>query len=59
LKPAAADLGYYCDAESASGVAWYYLAAINLIDTRFGSIDGVRIAGAGPHAAQRSPGLMG
>jgi hypothetical protein len=50
--PAAADefLGYYHDAESASGVGWYYLVAINLIETRFGSIDGVSTAGTGSHA---------
>jgi membrane-bound lytic murein transglycosylase B len=39
-------LGYYREAESASGVGWNYLAAINLIETRFGSIDGVSTAGA-------------
>ena len=46
--PAPADelLGYYRDAEAASGVGWNYLAAINLIETRFGSIDGVSTAGA-------------
>ena len=38
--PAPADelLGYYREAEAASGVGWNYLAAINLIETRFGSI---------------------
>jgi hypothetical protein len=46
--PAPADelLGYYHDAESESGVGWNYLAAINLIETRFGSIIGVSTAGA-------------
>ncbi|WP_424751904.1 lytic transglycosylase domain-containing protein [Mycobacterium sp.] len=46
--PAPADqlLGYYHDAESASGVGWNYLAVINLIETRFGSIDGDSTAGA-------------
>jgi membrane-bound lytic murein transglycosylase B len=46
--PAPADelLGYYREAEAASGVGWNYLAAINLIETRFGSIDGVSTAGA-------------
>jgi membrane-bound lytic murein transglycosylase B len=39
-------LGYYREAESASGVSWNYLAAINLIETRFGSIDGDSVAGA-------------
>jgi membrane-bound lytic murein transglycosylase B len=46
--PAPADqlLGCYHEAESASGVGWNYLAAINLIETRFGSINGVSTAGA-------------
>lgn len=46
--PAPADqlLSYYHEAESASGVGWNYLAAINLIETRFGSIQGVSTAGA-------------
>jgi hypothetical protein len=44
--PAEALLGYYREAESASGVGWNYLAAINLIETRFGSINGVSTAGA-------------
>ncbi len=46
--PAPADelLGDYHNAESASGVGWNYLAAINLIETRFGSINGVSTAGA-------------
>ena len=44
--PAEELLGYYHEADSASGVGWNYLAAINLIETRFGSIDGVSTAGA-------------
>jgi Transglycosylase SLT domain len=44
--PAEELLGYYREAESASGVGWNYLAAINLIETRFGSINGVSTAGA-------------
>ena len=44
--PAEELLGYYREAEAASGVGWNYLAAINLIETRFGSIDGVSTAGA-------------
>jgi membrane-bound lytic murein transglycosylase B len=44
--PAEELLGDYHEAESASGVGWNYLAAINLIETRFGSIDGVSVAGA-------------
>ena len=39
-------LGYYREAEAATGVAWNYLAAINLIETRLGSIAGVSTAGA-------------
>ncbi len=46
VHPADELLGYYRDAEAASGVGWNYLAAINLIETRFGSIDGVSTAGA-------------
>jgi membrane-bound lytic murein transglycosylase B len=46
--PAPADelLSYYHQAESESGVGWNYLAAINLIETRFGSIHGASTAGA-------------
>ena len=39
-------LGYYRDSEAATGVSWNVLAAINFIETRFGSIDGVSTAGA-------------
>lgn len=39
-------LGYYHAAEAESGVGWNYLAAINFIETRFGSIAGVSTAGA-------------
>jgi membrane-bound lytic murein transglycosylase B len=46
--PAPADqlLSYYHAAESASGVGWNYLAAINLIESHFGSIVGLSTAGA-------------
>jgi membrane-bound lytic murein transglycosylase B len=44
--PAQELLGVYRDSEAASGVGWNYLAAINLIETHFGSIDGVSTAGA-------------
>jgi membrane-bound lytic murein transglycosylase B len=44
--PAYQLMGYYREAEAANGVDWNYLAAINLIETRFGSIDGVSTAGA-------------
>nr|WP_244897723.1 transglycosylase SLT domain-containing protein [Mycobacterium alsense] len=48
VPPAPADelLGYYHQAEAESGVGWNYLAAINLIETRLGSIVGVSTAGA-------------
>jgi hypothetical protein len=39
-------LSYYRQSESESGVGWNYLAAINLIETRLGSIVGVSTAGA-------------
>ena len=44
--PAEELLAYYREAESASGVGWNYLAAINLIETRFGRIHGMSPAGA-------------
>jgi membrane-bound lytic murein transglycosylase B len=46
--PAPADelLSDYHQTESETGVGWNYLAAINLIETRLGSIDGVSSAGA-------------
>jgi len=48
VPPAPADqlMGFYREAEAASGVPWNYLAAINLIETHFGSIAGVSTAGA-------------
>lgn len=48
VAPAPADelLAYYRDAEAASGVGWNYLAAINLIETRLGSVVGPSSAGA-------------
>ena len=48
VPPAPADelMAYYREAEAASGVGWNYLAAINLIETRFGSIEGTSTAGA-------------
>ncbi|WP_156688368.1 lytic transglycosylase domain-containing protein [Mycobacterium sp. Marseille-P9652] len=39
-------MGDYHQAEAESGVGWNYLAAINLVETRFGSIVGVSTAGA-------------
>jgi membrane-bound lytic murein transglycosylase B len=48
VAPAPADelLAYYREAEAASGVGWNYLAAINLIETRLGSVVGPSSAGA-------------
>jgi hypothetical protein len=48
VPPAPAEqlLGFYHQAESETGVAWNYLAAINLVETRLGSIDGVSTADA-------------
>ena len=39
-------LGYYRDAEAATGIAWYWLAAIHLQETRMGRIIGTSSAGA-------------
>lgn len=44
--PAQDLLRHYREAESAFGVGWSYLAAINLIETGFGRIAGVSSAGA-------------
>jgi hypothetical protein len=44
--PAEELLGNYREAEAATGVGWNYLAAINLVETKFGSIAGVSTAGA-------------
>lgn len=48
IAPAPFDelVGYYHEAEAATGVAWNYLAAINFVETRFGSINGTSNAGA-------------
>jgi membrane-bound lytic murein transglycosylase B len=39
-------LGYYREAEAATGVPWAYLAAINLVESRMGRIAGASSAGA-------------
>jgi soluble lytic murein transglycosylase-like protein len=44
--PANKLLGYYREAQAATGVGWNYLAAINLIETGLGRIVGVSPAGA-------------
>ncbi|GAB1811354.1 hypothetical protein MUNTM_03910 [Mycobacterium sp. MUNTM1] len=44
--PAGELLNYYHQAETESGVGWNYLAAINFVESRFGSIVGASTAGA-------------
>ncbi len=44
--PAEQLLAYYHDAETTTGVPWYYLASINLVETRMGRINGLSTAGA-------------
>jgi membrane-bound lytic murein transglycosylase B len=44
--PANELLGYYREAQAATGVGWNYLAAINLIETGLGRVVGVSPAGA-------------
>ncbi len=44
--PAAELLDYYRMAEEETGVPWQYLAAINLVETRMGRIEGLSTAGA-------------
>jgi hypothetical protein len=44
--PAAELRRYYREAERRYGVDWEYLAAINLVETGFGRIDGTSVAGA-------------
>jgi len=45
-EPAADLLAHYKGAGQASGVAWPYLAAIHLVETRMGRIQGDSVAGA-------------
>lgn len=48
VAPPPADelLGYYREAQAATGVGWNYLAAINFVETRLGSVVGPSSAGA-------------
>src|SRR5256885_9439139 len=48
-------LGYYREAQQAYGIAWQYFAAINLIETNMGRIQGLSSAG-GPGPVQFIPG---
>ena len=45
-RPAAELRRYYEQAERRYGIDWEYLAAINLVETGFGRIDGTSVAGA-------------
>lgn len=45
-KPADELIGYYQEAAQATGVPWPVLAAVNLVETRMGRINGVSTAGA-------------
>jgi len=45
-KPVDQLLGYYKEAEAEFGVPWYYLASVNLVESRMGRIHGLSSAGA-------------
>jgi hypothetical protein len=45
-EPPDALLAYYREAEAATGIEWEYLAAINMVETAFGRIRGLSVAGA-------------
>ncbi len=45
-KPVDTLLGFYKEAETATGIGWQYLAAINLVETGLGRINGLSTAGA-------------
>ena len=45
-RPVTALLGYYKEAEATTGIGWQYLAAINLVETGLGRINGLSTAGA-------------
>ena len=45
-EPAEVLLAHYREAEALTGIAWYWLAAIHLQETRMGRIEGVSSAGA-------------
>jgi membrane-bound lytic murein transglycosylase B len=48
IRPPAPDtlLGYFKAAQAGFGVPWEYLAAIEMIETQFGRVDGLSTAGA-------------
>ena len=45
-RPAAELLRYYQEASAATGIPWQVLAAVNLVETAMGRIDGVSVANA-------------
>ena len=45
-EPAARLLGYYREAAAATGIPWQVLAAVNLVETGMGRIDGISVADA-------------
>lgn len=45
-EPPGALLEYYLEAQAASGIGWEYLAAVHLVETGMGRIDGLSTAGA-------------
>ena len=45
-EPAANLLNYYRKAEAATGIEWEVLAAVNLVETGMGRIDGISVANA-------------
>ena len=45
-EPAANLLSYYRKAEAATGIEWEVLAAVNLVETGMGRIDGISVANA-------------
>ena len=45
-RPVEELLGYYKEAEARTGIGWFYLAAINFVETRMGRVSGRSTAGA-------------
>lgn len=45
-KPAEQLLAYYREAAAATGIPWEVLAAVNLVETGMGRVDGISVAGA-------------
>ena len=45
-KPIDTLVSYYKEAETATGIGWQYLAAINLVETGLGRVNGLSVSGA-------------